>query len=439
MTATQRMMNAEVRMMKPRKRAIQPSAFSLQPSARRYLVGGVNSPVRACHQVGGTPLLLVRANGAEVVDADGIKRVDFIMGWGALLLGHHPPVVAAALRRALRQGWLPGLTHPLEAELARRIAEAVPSVEQVRFTASGTEACMTAVRVARAATGRTKILVFDGCYHGHSDSLLARRSAGIPEAVERETISVPFNDAPALEDAMDGHGSDLACVIVEPVAANMGVVPPEPGWLSRIRALTSRSGALLIFDEVVTGFRFGPGGAQRQFGVSPDLTVFGKVIGGGLPIGALGGPRYLMEHLAPTGQAYHGGTFAGHPLSMAAGIATLDALRAHPPYERLEQLTTRWVEGLRDAAKAAGVPAQINRAASMCTVFFTETPVRNLAQAGASHRGRFARWANALRAEGIVVPPSPFEAMFLSAVHTGTQVDRMVRSARAALRQAARP
>ncbi len=399
------------------------------------LVGGVNSPVRAFRQVGAEPLVLTQGDGAEVVDERGRRYLDFIMGWGALILGHNHPGVAKAIAQTLRRDPMVGLTHPAERELAARIAGAVPSVEQVRFTTSGTEACMTAIRLARAQTGRSSILTFDGCYHGHSDSALARKSAGIPAATEQETLTIPFNDLEALDGAVQRWPEQIACVIVEPVAANMGVVVPESGYLERLREATRQHGILLIFDEVVTGFRLQFGVAQERLGIRPDLTVFGKIIGGGLPIGAVGGPRRLMERLAPEGDVFHGGTFAGHPLSMAAGMAALKELKRHPPYRRLEALSQRLAEGVRSAADRAGVPIQINRAGSMLTVFFSDVPVRNVAHAKASRLERFARWANALRAEGVLVPPSPFETLFLSAAHTEAHVDRFIRASEQAFRQ----
>jgi len=390
--------------------------------ARRYLVGGVNSPVRAFRHIGGEPVMLARAEGAEVEDVRGRRFVDFIAGWGAIILGHNPPVVVDALRRRLDAGVLLGLTHPAEAELARLITEAVPSVEQVRFTVSGTEADLTAVRLAMSVTGRPAVLAFEGGYHGHA-------------ALAPEVIRVPYNDPAAFETAVERHGERLACVIVEPVAANMGVVPPEPGCLARVRELSSRHGILLIFDEVVTGFRLGPGGAQGSLGVTPDLTVFGKIVGGGLPIGAVGGPRRLLQRLAPEGDVYHAGTFAGHPLSMAAGVAVLRELAAHPPYERLERLAARLADGLLRWAREHGVEFQVNRAGSMLTVFFAGSPVRNEADAKASQRDRFARWARHLLGQGILVPPSPFEALFLSAAHTEEHIERVVQAAGAAFQE----
>ena len=378
--------------------------------------------------------MLVQGAGDEVTDREGKRYLDFIMGWGALILGHAHPAIIQVLRQGMARGVLMGLTHPAEVELARLITEAVPSVEQVRLTVSGTEACMTAVRLARAQTGRTKILLFDGSYHGHGDSLMAGKTAGIPELLARETVSVPFNNLAAFEAAVRRYAGELACVIIEPVAANMGVVVPEPGYLARLRELTSRHGILLIFDEVVTGFRVAYGGAQGYFGVRPDLTTFGKIIGGGLPIGALGGSKALMQRLAPEGDVYHGGTFAGHPLSMLAGIATLRMLKTHPPYESLARLSGRLIEGLLRASTRRGVAIQINRLGSMLTVFFSENPVRDFAEGKAGRRDRFGRWAQALRRQGILIPPSPFETLFLSTAHSERHIDQCVGAAATAFR-----
>ena len=402
--------------------------------ASRYLAGGVNSPVRAFRHVGGTPLVLTSGRGAEVVDATGRSFVDFIMGWGALLLGHQPPVVTRALRQALPHGTLLGLTHPVEIELAKLIVEAVPSVEQVRFTVSGTEACFTAVKLARAHTGRTAILTCDGGYHGHGESVIAHHSAGIPGALAEQTLRIPYDDLEALEAMMRRSGDRLACVLIEPVAANMGVIVPQPAYLMRLRELTRRHGIVLIFDEVVTGFRIGLGGAQEWLGVRPDLTTFGKIIGGGLPIGALGGPRALMQRLTPEGDVYHGGTFAGHPLTMAAGIATLTALTTRPPYARLETRSRQLAQGLEAAAKACGMAIQVHRFGSMLTVFFSGAPIRTLADVKASRRDQFARWTHALRQRGILVPPSPYEAMFVSTAHTQAHLTRFIEASRESFR-----
>jgi glutamate-1-semialdehyde 2,1-aminomutase len=386
--------------------------------AQRYLVGGVNSPVRAFRQIGVDPVMLMKGRRAEVMDVRGRRYIDFIGGWGALILGHRPPRVMAALRRALSQDVMTGLTHPDEVRLARLITQAVPSVEQVRFTVSGTEACMTAVKLARAYTKRTKILTFEGCYHGH--------------APMGESVTVPFNDLAAAQAAIRQHAETLACVIVEPVAANMGVVAPEPGFLAGLRELAARYGIVLIFDEVVTGFRLGAAGAQGRLGMQPDLTTFGKIIGGGLPIGAVGGPKRIMQRLVPEGDVYHGGTFAGHPLSIAAGIATLSALEEQPPYEPMERLAQQLAEGLTQEAQEAEAPVQVNVVGSMLTVFFSETPVRDAAQAKACDRQRFGQWARSLLEQGVLVPPSPLEALFLSAVHTEEHLARFLTASRRA-------
>lgn len=407
------------------RRAVTP----LWEEAVRVLVGGVNSPVRGFRHVGGEPILARSARGATLTSTAGRTYVDFIMGWGALLWGHQPPAIQRALRAAGQRLVLAGLTHPAEIELARLITQALPAIEQVRFTVSGTEACMTAIRLARAVTNRPRLLVFAGSYHGHSDVLLAGQTAGIPAALAQHVIPVPYNDLAAAQRAVDQHGKELAAILLEPVAANTGVIPPAPGFLPGLRALATRSGALLIFDEVVTGFRLALGGAQAHFGVTADLTVFGKIIGGGLPIGAVGGPRTLMQRLAPLGDVYHGGTFAGHPLSMAAGVAALRPLFTAPPYARLERRTAQLVAALAAAARSAGVPVQINRAGSMFTVFFSPRPVQQARDAQESRREQFARWAQALYAQGILVPPSPFEALFVSPAHTESQLRQFAAAA----------
>ena len=427
MRKTHRVSDCGLGIADSKSRPIRNPKSEIHNDACQYLVGGVNSPVRAFRHIGGSPLIVTRGRGARIYDAEGRAYVDFIMGWGALILGHNDPVIRRALQRQALGGTVLGLTHPAEIELARLIAEAVPSVEQVRFTVSGTEACMTAIRLARALTGRTKILMFKGCYHGHGDSAMAGKTKGIPEVLARETITSPYNDREALERVMDTQGTQLACAIIEPVAANMGVVVPEPGYLAQLRALTSRHGALLIFDEVVTGFRVAYGGAQVLFNVTPDLTTFGKIIGGGLPIGAVGGPKHFMQRLAPEGDVYHGGTFAGHPLSMVTGIAALRALKVAAPYAKLDQQASRLAHGLLAAAQRAGLPVQVNRVGSMLTVFFSRQPVNNHATASASDRERFAQWARELLRQGVLVPPSPLEALFVSTAHAARDIDRLVR------------
>jgi glutamate-1-semialdehyde 2,1-aminomutase len=388
------------------------------------LVGGVNSPVRAFRRVGADPVVLRSGRGAWVTDAQGRRFLDLIMGWGALILGHNHPEVLRAIRQQLSRGTVLGLTTPLETQLAEAICDAIPSIERVRFTPSGTEACMVAVRVARAWTKRTKVLAFEGCYHGHSDALLPS-SAGVPSCVAQETIVVPYNDPDALKETVTRFREEIACAIVEPVAANMGVVVPDGAFLKRLRALATAHGIVLIVDETVTGFRLRYGGIQETLGARPDLTTLGKIIGGGLPIGAVGGRADLMEQLAPNGPVYHAGTFAGHPMAMAAGLATLRLLRREAPYERLEALGTCLADGLRQAAKQARVAVQVNQIGSMLTLFFSEEPVRRFTDAQQADAERFAAWANALRAHGVLVPPSPFEAWFLSTRHTAAHVDRI--------------
>jgi len=405
------------------------------------LVGGVNSPVRAFRHVGGEPLMLVEGNGAMVRDVQGRRFIDCVMGWGALILGHGHPSVLRAIKSQLAQGSMLGLTHPLEVQLAQAITEAFPSIEQVRFAASGTEACMTAIRLARAVTGRSRILMFEGCYHGHSDGLLVKRGlgeaarrAGVPASIAQETLVIPYNDLQALEETTAQHGDTIACAIVEPAAANMGVIVPEGQFVRRLRAVTSHHQIVLIFDEVVTGFRVAYGGAQTLWGITPDLTVLGKIAGGGFPVGALGGPSHLMQRLAPEGPVYHAGTFAGHPITMAAGLATLNELKRSAPYAQLESLGEQLAVALLEAASRSHTSVQVNRFGSMLTVFFSEAPVRNLAEAKASAVRRFAEMANALREQGILLPPSPFEAWFLSTAHTPAMVERIGRAFAEALR-----
>ncbi|MBI3087885.1 MAG: glutamate-1-semialdehyde 2,1-aminomutase [Candidatus Omnitrophica bacterium] len=410
------------------------SASPAAPDSSAVLVGGVNSPVRAFRAVGQEPLVLARGKGAVVTDAGGRRFVDFIMGWGALLLGHAHPSVTQAVRRRLTAGWHLGLTHEGEVALAQAIHEAMPSVEQIRFTASGTEACMTAIRLARACTGRSKIVTFEGCYHGHSDGLLVKRSAGVPETIAQETIVAPYADVQTAEAAFRRFPGQIAAVILEPVAANMGVVVPPRQFLQRLRELAAQHGSLLIFDEVVTGFRVAFGGAQARFNVTPDLTVLGKIIGGGFPIGAVGGRRELMRRLAPEGDVYHGGTFAGHPAAMAAGLATIQALQRTRPYARLAELGGQLAGGIRDAARRAGIAVHVNQLGSMLTIFFSDHPVTDFAGAQRADAARFAHAANTLRQDGILVPPSQFEAMFLSVRHTPRMVERAIASVSRALR-----
>ncbi len=413
---------------------------TLWEEAQRYLPGGVNSPVRAFRAVGEEPLIVARGEGAYLVDVDGNRYLDYICSWGALLVGHAHPQVAERISSVARAGTSFGLLSPHEIDLARTIVEAVPSVELVRFVNSGTEATMSAIRLARAATGRSLIVKFAGCYHGHVDALLVAAGSGVmtfgipgtpgvTAGTASDTIVVPYNDHAVLEETFQRYGERIAAVIVEPVAGNMGVVPPVPGFLERLRELTSGVGSLLIFDEVITGFRLGWGGAQERYGIWPDLTCFGKVIGGGLPVGAYGGRRDLMERVAPSGPVYQAGTLAGNPLAMAAGLATVELARQPGAYERLEQLGKRLEDGLQEAIRASGVPAVVQRVGSMLTLFFTSEPVTDAARAEACDTGLFAPFHRAMRDRGILLPPSQFEAWFVSLAHSETDIDRTVEAA----------
>jgi glutamate-1-semialdehyde 2,1-aminomutase len=415
--------------------------------AQAVLPGGVNSPVRAFRAVGGTPFFVVRAQGARLTDADGRTYLDYVCSWGPLILGHAAPPVLRAICEAAERGWSYGAPCPAEVELAELVRRRMPAVEMVRFVNSGTEATMAAVRVARAATGRDRILKFEGCYHGHADGFLVRAgsgvatlglpdSPGVPAALAALTLTVPFNDADAAADAMRRHGADIAAVIVEPFVGNAGFIPPEPGFLPALRELCDRHGALLIFDEVMTGFRVGPGGAQQRVGVRPDLTTLGKVVGGGMPVGAYGGRADLMRRVAPEGPVYQAGTLAGNPVAMAAGLATLRETERPGFYETLERRTARLVAGIRDAARRHGVPVATGHAGSMWGVFFAPEPVRNFAQARGTDTALFARWHRAALARGVFLAPSAFEAGFVSSAHTDADIDFTIAQLDAALDEA---
>lgn len=415
---------------------------ALRRLAAERFPGGVNSPVRAFRAVARPPLILERGLGPHVWDVDGRQYLDFIGGWGPAILGHAPPAVIDAIRAAAGSGLALGATHPLEIELANRIRAAMPSIERLRFTSSGTEAAMSAVRVARAATDRDLVVKFSGAYHGHADGLLAEAgsgvatlgipgSAGVPGSVAAATIVLPFNEPSALTLAFAEHAGRIAAVILEPVIANAGVIPARPGFLEQVRELTRADGALLIFDEVITGFRVGPGGAQAKYGVRPDLTVLGKVIGGGMPIGAYGGRADLMALVAPDGPVYQAGTLSGHPLAMAAGIATLDRL-VPDAYLRLEALGERLEAGLAQAARAAGCAVSVVRVGSLLTVFFRTQPPLDADEALASDRAAYARFFGAMLDVDVLLPPSQFEAWFLSLAHGDAEIDVALAAARRA-------
>jgi glutamate-1-semialdehyde 2,1-aminomutase len=413
--------------------------------AGRVIPGGVNSPVRSWRAVGGSPVFIARGEGAYVFDADGRRYLDFLASWGPLVLGHAHPAVVGAIAEQARLGTTFGAPTALEVDLAALLVEALPGVEQVRLVSSGTEATMSVLRLARAATGRDRILKFVGCYHGHVDALLVRAgsgaltlgvpdSPGVPAALADLTVLASFNDLEGTRSAIRRHAADLAAVVVEPVPGNMGVVPAVPGFLEMLREETASAGALLVFDEVITGFRVGWSGAQGRFGIVPDLTCLGKIVGGGMPLAAFGGRRDLMSLIAPAGPVYQAGTLSGNPVSVAAGLAALRALRDWPSaYERLERLGGLAEEELRSALVAAGADGTVNRVGSMLTLFLGVASVSSYDDALRADTGRFARFFQAMLDEGVYIPPSQFEAMFVSLVHDERDVEALGRAARAAL------
>jgi glutamate-1-semialdehyde 2,1-aminomutase len=416
----------------------------LQKRAEAVIPGGVNSPVRAFRAVGGDPPFIVRGEGARITDADGNEYIDYVGSWGPLILGHAEPTVVEAIVAAARNGSSFGASTPSEIDLAEAVIAAVPSMEKVRFVSSGTEATMSAIRLARAYTKRKFIIKFEGCYHGHADSLLVKAgsgvatlgipgSAGVIEELVQYTLALPFNNLNAVEQAFAKFKDQIACIIVEPVVGNMGCVPPAAGYLAGLRDLTRREGALLIFDEVMTGFRVSYGGAQQLYSVRPDLTTLGKVIGGGLPVGAYGGPAEIMNLVAPLGPVYQAGTLSGSPLAMAAGLATLCMLRDNPEfYARMEKLSGMLAEGVAQAARTADVPVTYNRVGSMFTWFFTDRKVANWEDAAACDTKAFGRYFRAMLDAGIYLPPSQFEAAFLSAAHTEQDIEKTIAAAREA-------
>jgi glutamate-1-semialdehyde 2,1-aminomutase len=416
--------------------------------ANRVIPGGVNSPARAFGAVGGEPPFMTRAAGAYLHDIDGHQYIDYIGSWGPMILGHGHPRVKAAVAEALELGSSFGAPTVREIDIAETVAAAVPSIEMVRFVSSGTEAAMSAVRVARGVTGRDKIIKMTGHYHGHIDALLVQagsaattlgtpNSPGVTAGATQDTLLCPFNDASAVADLLDHHRGQVAAVLLEPIAGNMGLVPPRPGYLETLDELTEKHGAILIFDEVMTGFRVAYGGAQALYGITPDLTALGKIIGGGLPAAAYGASDSIMSHVSPAGPVYQAGTLSGNPLAMAAGLATLRLLRDEPPYERLERLSARLAEGLERAATDAGVPHVVQRMGSMLTLFFHNGPVHNYEEAKQSDTKLFARFFWEMLARGVYLPCSQFEAAFVSAAHSEADIDHTTLAAREALRVAA--
>ncbi len=407
--------------------------------------GGVNSPVRSGRAVGFEPLFIKNANGCRITDEDGNVYIDYVGSWGPLILGHSHPEVVAALREVVDKGTSYGIPTRLEIEMARKVVEMVPAIDMVRMVNSGTEAAMSAIRLSRGYTGRKKIIKFNGCYHGHADSLLVKSGSGlmtfgipgtpgIPEEIVQHTISLPYNDLEAVRQAMGSVGEEVAAIIVEPVAANMGVVPPRIGYLEGLRRICTEHGSLLIFDEVITGFRIAPGGAQQLFGVMPDLTCLGKIIGGGLPVGAYGGKKEIMEHVAPLGPVYQAGTLSGNPLAMCAGLSMLNVLSRGGIYEQIEERNTYMCVGLEEAANSAGVPITINRIASLGCGFFTKGPVIDLESAAKSDTESYAIFFREMLKRGVYLAPSQFEAFFVSAAHEKEDIDRTIQAAFDALK-----
>lgn len=406
--------------------------------AQLVMPGGVNSPVRACRSVGTYPRFLEKGLGSHVWDVDGNEYIDLICSWGPLILGHCEPHVEEAVRESISRGLSFGAPTAIEVEMAKLVCR-MTGVEMVRMVNSGTEAVMSALRLARGATGRSKIIKFAGCYHGHSDSMLVKAgsgaltggapdSAGVPREMAGDTLTADYNNLPSVRALLEANPEEVAAIIVEPVAANMGVVPPQPGFLQGLRALCDEFGALLIFDEVITGFRLAPGGAQQYFGVKADLVTYGKIIGGGMPVGAYGGSRKLLELVAPLGPVYQAGTLSGNPVAMAAGLTQLKILNTHPEiYRKLESLGAMLQTGLQEKLKS--VPAQVNRVGSIATVFFTESPVTGYAGAKSSDLEKFKKWYLGLLQNGIYAAPSQFEAMFLSCVHTEAEIEKIINAA----------
>jgi glutamate-1-semialdehyde 2,1-aminomutase len=413
--------------------------------AKKHIPGGVNSPVRAFRSVGGEPLFIRKAKGSKIIDADGRTYIDYVLSWGPMILGHSHPRVTAALKAAIANGTSFGAPTEIEITLAKMVKKAFPSMEMVRMVSSGTEATMSAIRAARGFTGRDKILKFDGCYHGHADSLLVKAgsgvatfglpdSPGVPADLAKHTLTVAYNDLDAVRDIASRQGEQIACIIVEPVAGNMGCVPPEPGFLEGLRRVCDQYGMVLILDEVMTGFRVAFGGAQQRYKIKPDLTCLGKVIGGGLPVGAYGGRLAIMQKIAPIGPIYQAGTLSGNPLAMTAGIETLKLLSKPGVYKTLEKTSADLEQGLRDAAEEAGIPVTLNRVGSMFTGFFTGQKVKDFASAKTSDTTRFGKFFLSMLKNGVNLAPSQFEAAFLSLAHSKADIAKTVEAARKSLK-----
>ena len=425
--------------------SVRSRSEALFAEALKHIPGGVNSPVRGFRAVGGTPFFAASASGARVTDVDGNTYIDYVGTWGPAILGHAALPIIRAIQSTAERGTSFGIPHAQEVTMAQRVKSLVPSVEKVRFCNSGTEATMSAIRLARGFTGRDLIVKFDGCYHGHSDGLLVKAgsgaltlgypdSAGVPAEVARQTLVLPFNDPEALRRVFEQHDGQLAAVILELVPANAGLYLPKPGYLELLRQLTRDHGSVLIADEVMTGFRLGPAGAQGVFGLTPDLSCFGKIIGGGLPVGAFGGRAEIMDQLAPLGPVYQAGTLSGNPLAMAAGLAALDALQSSDAWNRLEAVGSELEQGMVAVAKATQIPMQFQRIGSMFCGYFTEHPVWNLADAMRSDRTRFARFFHGMLDRGVYLAPSQFEAGFISTAHTSAEIEATIRAAEAVLK-----
>ena len=424
-------------MISIRREAIMSKSEALWQRAQRFLPGGVNSPVRAWQSVKGNPLFIERAKGAKIYDVDGHEYIDYVCSWGPIIVGHAHEEVIEAIKQTALKGTSFGAPTEVEVELAEMIIKAFPSIEKVRMVNSGTEATMSALRLARAYTQRDKVIKFDGCYHGHADSFLVQAgsglatlgipaSPGVPEDLTKHTISLPYNDLSAVENVFAQIGEEIACIIVEPVAGNMGVVLPEEGFLRGLRRVTQRYGSLLIFDEVITGFRVSWGGAQLHYGIEPDLTCLGKIIGGGMPVGAYGGKKEIMSLIAPEGQVYQAGTLSGNPLAMSAGLATLKILQRPEVYKELEKKTRQLTEGIKQAAEETGISLQINQIASMFSLFFNDRPVTDYESVLKSNSDMFIKYFYGMLKRGIYLAPSAYEASFVSLAHTDEDIKRTI-------------